>query len=289
MNLNRSLWKEPLPWFLLIGLLIFLFDGWLADRNNQKYKIQITEGQVQSLVSKWQAQMGRSPSTRELQGLMEDQVNQEILYREALKLNLEENDTIIRRRLAQKMTFLMEDTLTNLQITDEILQTYFDTHREKYRDPDRLTFVHVYYNNSEDGSLKRVNEGLVRLNSISKSSISKASVSDPNAADPNRMGDPFMLRRSYENSAKPEIARLFGSQFANSLASLSPGGQWQGPLESSYGHHLVLLKHKNESNIPELSQIRAKVLADYEAAERMRVNEENYQELRANYEVLLPE
>lgn len=268
-----SLFKAPLPWFLLIGLVIFAIDGWLENSSNQQNHIQITEGQLQSLVDKWQAQMGRSPTINELEALLEGRVKEEVLYREALKLGLDEEDTIIRRRLAQKMTFLMEDTLASLQSSDEILQAYFNDHREVYQIPEKLTFIHVYYSGNGTKSVERARQGLMQLTG---------------GADPNQLGDPFMLRKGYTDKSWQELARLLGKRFADSLTELSISDQWQGPIESAYGNHLVLLERKSEVRDPAFAEVRDRVLADYQSAEQRRLNEENYQQLRARYKVILP-
>lgn len=270
---NPSPFKAPLPWFLLIGLVIFAIDGWLANSSNQQNHIQITEGQMQSLVDKWQAQMGRSPTVNELEALLEGRVKEEVLYREALKLGLDEEDTIIRRRLAQKMTFLMEDTLVSVQSSDEILQAYFNDHREVYQIPEKLTFIHVYYSGNGQKSVERAQQGLMQLTG---------------GADPNQLGDPFMLRKGYTGKSWQELARLLGKPFADSLTELSISDTWQGPIESAYGNHLVLLERKSEVRHPAFAEVRDRVLADYQSTEQRRLNEENYQKLRARYKVILP-
>lgn len=265
---------EPLVWFLLAGALLFLADEWFAGSTDQSLLIEISAGQVRSLQDKWQVQMGRPATQQELSSLLEDRVREEVLYREAIGLGLDRQDTIVRRRLAQKMSFLIEDTVKETEVSETQLAEYFSRQQQKYTVPALLTFTHVYFSGVGPDTVARAEDALKQI-------VAGAAVSE--------MGDPFMLNRSYAQRSLDEIARLFGREFAAALGSLSPGELWQGPINSSYGSHLVLLQSRRDPLVPNLTDVLDKVRTDYQAEQRRLSNEESYQVLRRRYQVTLPD
>jgi len=270
----RLLIYEPLVWFLLAGALIFLANEWLSNSTNQSLTIEISEGQVQSLMDKWQVQMGRPATKQELSSLIEDHIREEVLYREAMELGLDREDTIIRRRLAQKMSFLIEDTLKETQVSESRLAEYFARQQSKYLIPVLYTFTHLYFSDAEQDPVLRAEDALQQLTK---------------GADPVNLGDPFMLSRSYAQRSHEEIARLFGAEFAGALGSISPHEMWQGPLSSAYGSHLVLLETRLDPTMPDLEDVMDRVRVDYLAEQRRKLNEESYRDLRARYQINLPD
>ncbi len=268
-----SLRHEPLAWFLLVGALLFLIDQWLSGSQDRSRLIEISRGQVQSLQDKWQMQMGRLPTEQELSSLIKDRVREEVLYREAIELGLDREDTIIRRRLAQKMSFLIEDTLTPEEASRTTLAEHFSRQPQKYAIPLLVTFTHIYFSGAGQDTVARAEEALRQIVA---------------GAEPSDLGDPFMLSRSYAARSLDEIARLFGSEFAAVLGSLSPNEIWQGPISSSYGSHLVLVQDRRDPMLPDLEDVLDKVRADYQAEQRRKSNEAIYLELRERYQVTLP-
>lgn len=271
-NYLRRFFSEPLTWFLLAGALIFLANEWLSRASEQSLFIEISAGQVQSLKDKWQVQMGRPATRQELIALMEDRVREEVLYREAIGLGLDREDTIIRRRLAQKMSFLIEDTFKVTEVSEKLLTDYFSRQQQKYLIPALYTFTHLYFSGDGEDAMERAEDAQNQLS---------------DGAEPGTLGDPFMLSRSYARRSLQEIGRLFGGEFANALESISPNEQWQGPISSSYGSHLVLLETRRNPLMPDLEDVIDSVRADYLTEQRRKLNEASYQELRARYQVKL--
>jgi peptidyl-prolyl cis-trans isomerase C len=272
VNGKFVLHREPLVWFLLAGALIFLASEWWSGSTGRPLLIEISQGQVQSLKDKWQVQMGRSPTERELNSLIEDRVREEVLYREAIELGLDREDTIIRRRLAQKMSFLLEDTLKLTEISESTLKEYFAEQQQEYRVPALYTFTHLYFSSTGEDSASRAEEARRQL---------------IEGAEASSLGDPFMLSRSYAQRSIDEIARLFGSKFAQALGTLSPGDQWHGPIGSSYGFHLVHLETRRDPFMPVLEDVIDRVQTDYLADQRRKLNEARYRDLRSRYQVEL--
>ena len=145
-NMNRWL-KEPLVHFLLIGALIFGAysltneEGPSRDGN----RIVVSAGDIERLSANWSKKWNRSPTEAELNGLIESYIKEEVYYREALALGLDQDDTVLRRRLMQKMEFLSND-LADLNSPDETtLNDYLIEHKDKYELPARISFTHVFF------------------------------------------------------------------------------------------------------------------------------------------------
>lgn len=260
--------KDPLTVFLLFGLAIFVIEQLMGDSESAAdYRIEVTSGQQNRILDQWQAQMGRPPTAEEAAGLLDQWIREEIFYREARKLGLDENDTIIRRRLAQKLTFLNEDLANALEPTTEELERYFTEQAADYRIPERFSFEHRYFSSDrrEDA------EGDARAA----------------LADATRSGDPFILQKSYADRSAREIADLFGREFANRLAALEVDEGWQGPIPSAYGWHLIRLNNRTASRDPLMAEVMDAVRRDFLQRRRRDANETFYRQLRDRYEIAI--
>ncbi|MXY23002.1 MAG: peptidyl-prolyl cis-trans isomerase [Acidobacteria bacterium] len=261
--------------FLLLGAAVFAVDYWLGDRADERPVVEVTADQVEQLRVRWMAQWGRAPNPEELQGLVDEAVDEEILYREAQRLGLGRDDAIVRRRLAQKLTFLLEDAGDAVAPTEEEIAEYFARESERYRRPARTSFDHVFLSGDRRTDAARDARALL----------------DPVRADGNdgweRLGDPFMLARSYVERSDQEIAGLFGTDFAQAVADL-PTGDWKGPVVSTYGVHLVRVNGRTAARAPALAELRDRVVADLRQERRRERSLAGYEELRESYEVRLP-
>ena len=270
-----SLFKEPLTHFLLIGAALFLIfqvgGGPEAESPNE---IVVTPGAVTSLARAWEKTRQRPPTAEEMEGLVEAYIREEVLYREALAMGLEREDTIIKRRLGQKMSFLFDDVTDLAEITDEQLLLYLEENPERYRIDPEFTFSHVYLNADRRGDAieKDALAMLVRLRGL------------PAEEEAAVLGDPFLLPQQYESLSRREVARTFGQRFAESLAAVEPGG-WEGPLMSGYGLHLVLVRERTEGRLPELDEIRDAVTRDFTAQLREENSRKFYERLKERYKI----
>lgn len=268
--------RDPLVVFVLLGIGVFALDGWLAGGETARPVIEITPDEVERLRARWIAQWGREPTGDELQTLVDEAVDEEILYREAQRLGLDRDDAIVRRRLAQKLTFILEDAGATGPPSQAEVEEYYARHAERYRRPGRTTFDHVFL--SGDSRTDPAADAKVLLDGL-------------RAGDDDgwqRLGDPFMLARSYADRSDQEIAGLFGRVFADAVAELPVGG-WNGPVESTYGVHLVRVNGRTPSRAPALAEVRDRVTADLREDRRRERSVAAYQELRDEYEVRLPE
>ena len=268
--------RDPLVAFVLLGIGVFALDGWLAGGETARPVIEITPAEVERLRARWIAQWGREPTGDELQTLVDEAVDEEILYREAQRLGLDRDDAIVRRRLAQKLTFILEDAGAAGPPSQAEVEAYYARHAERYRRPGRTTFDHVFL--SGDGRTDPAGDAAVLLGEL-------RGVDDDGWQ---RLGDPFMLARSYADRSDQEIAGLFGRVFTEAVAELPVGG-WNGPVESTYGVHLVRVNGRTPSRAPALAEVRDRVTADLREDRRRERSVAAYQELRDEYEVRLPE
>jgi hypothetical protein len=273
----RSLLREPLVHFLLLGAAVFALDAWLrpAAAPAANTEIVIGEARIRNLAQNFQRTWQRPPTKVELAGLVDTHVREEIMYREALALGLDRDDAIIRRRLQQKMEFVSEEAAALARPTDDELIAYLKANADAFRTEPRATFAQVYLDPRKraatlDADAKRM---LDALNSPRA------------AADPAKAGDTLMLLEThYENATQAELARVFGADFANTLVK-QPVGKWVGPIASGYGVHLVRVDVLIPGGTPELADVRPLVEREWANARRVELSKAFYDKLRAKYTI----
>jgi hypothetical protein len=272
--MTSRLLREPLLHFLAAGAFIFVAYALFGGGRDDTHTITVSDGQIGRLQQVFAAQWRREPTVDELNGLVESYIEEEILYREALALGLDKDDTIVRRRLAQKMQFLIEDTAAPSEPTEADLEAYFDAHKDDFQLPVVLSFTHVYFS----ADRRTDAEGDARAQLAQLAGLDRA---------PDH-GDAFMLRYAYADVTQGEIARLFGREFATALFALPEGTDWQGPIRSGYGFHLVRIASKTTPPPPTFAGARDGVLAAYLDAERRRLNTETLSTIKARYRIVMP-
>ena len=266
---------DPLVLFLVLGAGVFALDLWPARGGNESHVIEVTADEVDRLHARWTAQWGRPPTGPELESLIAEAVDEEILYREAQRLGLDVEDAIVRRRLAQKMTFVLEDAGGPAPAADEV-ERYYARHAERYRRPRRTTFDHVFL--SADRRTDPAGDAAALLREVAATDGGDGWKG---------LGDPFMLARSFAERTDDEIARLFGPGFEAEVSTL-PAGSWRGPIESTYGVHLVRVRGRTASRTPGLGELRDRVVADLQDERRRERGRAAYRALRDGYDVRLP-
>jgi hypothetical protein len=275
----KKLFKEPLLHFLIIGALIFvLFSAVNKEEINlDGKKIVVSAGDIERLSSNWSKKWNRPPTEQELKGLVESYIREEVYYREALALGLDQDDTVLRRRLMQKMEFLSND-LADLNNPDETaLNEYFIAHQDKYELPARISFSHVYFSLDRHGN--RIFDDAEKV----LTDIRAASPPIPRAPE---RGDSFMLQYDFTLETPFEVARLFGQDFAEQLFQLETDS-WEGPVESGYGLHLVRITEKVEARMPELASAIDNVRTDYMFEQRQKTNKAIYERFKERYEIVV--
>ncbi|MCH8015108.1 MAG: peptidyl-prolyl cis-trans isomerase [Acidobacteria bacterium] len=276
-----NLVREPLVHFFVLGAGIFLLATLVDESDeNRPDQIVVSVGQIDRLVETWQRTWQRPPTQAELEGLVEDHIREEILYREALALGLDRDDTIIRRRLRQKMEFLPQDLVEQVEPTEEELRTYLRENADAYQVEARVSFQHIYLNLERRGTAA---EGDARR-------LLADLEANGGPVEPLALSDPILLPHDFQSLSVSEVARLFGQEFASRLIEIAPGN-WTGPLVSSYGLHLVRVGERLPARMPELSEVRKAVERDWQFMRRQELDDQFFRSLKERYviEVQLPE
>jgi len=268
--------KEPLLHFLLLGLAIFGAYRLLGPDEPPPSSIVVTEGIINGQIESFSRTWLRPPTPREVNELIREYVREEIYYREGMALALDRDDTVIRRRLKQKLEFVAEAAGIAAEPTDEDLRAYLEQRRDAYQTDARLSFVHVFL------SAERRGDAVAQ----DAASLLAGLQSSQEALDPAALGDPTLLERQFEDVPLRDVAAQFGDEFADRVVEL-PVGQWQGPIESAYGMHLVLVGARTDGRAPELDEVRDALRRDWLNERRIVANEAYYQSLLQRYTVTI--
>lgn len=268
--------REPLLHFLLLGATLFAVFSFLRpDGAANQEQIVVSAGKIEHLAALF-ARTWQRPATREeIDGLINDFIREEAAYREGLALGLDRDDTILRRRIRQKLDFIAQDLVSQVEPTDADLSAYLAAHPDKFRTEPRLSFRQVYVNpeSRRDGFDADVRDLMMALNADA-------------TIDASGLGDRIQLEPSYADVSPRDIANLFGTQFAAAIVALEPG-TWQGPIPSGYGIHLVIVDERRDGRVPELDAKRDAVRREWENARRREMIEQFYRKLLENYEIIV--
>jgi hypothetical protein len=267
----RKLLGEPMVHFLLIGIALFAAYRWMSPLDSGARRIVITEGVVDDLVTQHVAARGREPSTTELNHLIESYVRDEILYREGVRLGLERDDIVVKRRVRQKIEMIAEEDSSTRAPTDADLSAYLTANQARFVQPAILTFEQVFLGQQTSGY------GVVHAVAVTREALRSAD-------DPEKLGKPTLLPYRMNLTPADLVARDFGASFAAALEKL-PVGEWVGPIDSSFGAHYVRVSDRTPAVAPQLAAVRDQVVREWENERRQRARHEAYAKMRAGYEV----
>lgn len=273
MGTFKSILREPLAHFLLIGALFFLFYYLNEQPQNQPAnQIVVTSEHIAQMQAQFKRTWMRSPTQEELNGLIDSFVEDEVYYREALELGLDQNDPQVRRRMRLKLQFILEDLSDIVTADDQTLTAFLENNADMFLLEPRFSFYQVYINpvrhQDPENEVKRL------LDLLS------------GGAQPDLLGDSTMLNHNYQSVHPRDIARSFGRVFAENVSTLPPG-RWSGPIHSSLGIHLVYIYDFQPGRQPGLDEIRSQVEREYMAQRREEILAQAYRALRDKYEVVL--
>jgi hypothetical protein len=267
----RTLLSEPMLHFVLIGIALFGVYRWVAPGDSGGRGIVITRGVVDDLVTQHVAAKGREPSTTELNRLIESYVREEILYREGVRLGLERDDIVVKRRVRQKIEMIAEEDASTRAPTDADLVAYLAANQARFAQPAILTFDQVFIGESESGP------GVVPVVAITRDVLRKG-------GDPEKLGKPTLLPHRMTRTPADLVARDFGASFAAALEK-APVGEWVGPIESSFGAHYVRVSDRTPAAAPQLAAVRDHVVREWENERRQRARNDAYAKMRGEYQV----
>jgi hypothetical protein len=233
--------------FLLIGAALFLYFDFVGSGDNDApvaKRIVVSSGQVEQLAANFERTWSRPPTQQELDAMVEGHVREEVFYREALAMGLDQNDPMVRKRMRMKLEFILQD-LSGQDASDDVLSDFLNQNPDRFRDEVQLTLRQVYLNPDERPDLE--------------SDAGQLLVSLRNGSAPEALGDQTLAPRTYQLATQSEIARDFGDEFAREIASLLVG-DWSGPVFSPFGAHLVKIEARIAARLPELAEVRDEVL-----------------------------
>ena len=237
-----------------------------------KLRISINSSRIRMLRDMWMKRWGRAPSDHEQQNLVDNWIHDEILYLEALDRGLDRNDEIVRRRLTQKMRSVAFRLAWTTPPSQDELEGYFSQHQMRYRDPVRRSFSHIYFSREHRGpnAERDAQQSLTALEAD---------------ASPDEFGDRFAQPLYFPDRAKDDVRNDFGPDFADAVFEVETG-QWNGPVRSAYGFHLVYTHEELAAHVPPLREIEDTVRLDLNEERRVEAAERLYQSLRDKYEVV---
>ena len=273
--------REPLLHFLLLGAVLFgaysYFEPRLTGPETSK-QISLTPDDLLQLVLVFQSQWQRPPTQEEFGRLVESKVKEEVLFREAVAMGLDKDDTIVKRRMAQKMQFLAEDVAAAHEPTTAELEAWYAKNADKFALPGRLNFRHLYFSPDRRGARARDDAADALAKLAGQPIDSKLAAS---------LGDPFMLQDYYADRPPEQLAREFGPPFAQAIFRARPGA-WQGPIESGFGWHLVFIDSFVPGRAPAFSEVESDVKTAWLGERKAEAWRKAYEAMRAKYTVSLP-
>ena len=271
----RKFINEPITAFLFIGVLLYLAHSLIlqSDQASAK-KIIISPEQKKQLIAQFSRTWMRAPTETEFQNLIQNYIRDEVYYREAMAMGLDQDDPVLRQRLRQKLEMLMDNMATATVPGDQVLMNYMNENREKFRLDHRLSFIQVYLNPEDHRNLVSDAQAILkRLN---------------DGADPLEVGDPALIDFRFNQLTGSEITQQFGIEFTEEILKITPG-KWTGPVNSGFGAHLILVTERIDGRMPELSEIRRIVEREWMSERTKEVKNAAYQKLLENYEVVYEE
>ena len=280
-NRVTRLFTEPLVQFLIIGACIYgafaLFGT--PEEDFRDTRVHVDSARINAFISEWESRWNRPPTRDEINGLIESYIKEDVLYRQAVAMGLNEDDPITRRRMAQKLEFLTSDLAMMVQPAEGELEKYFNENSEQYRAPDRMTFSQVFFDPDTRGNqtLEDAEKALATLKAAGTPTEESMQV-----------GDGFMLQRDFVSVTRMEAARQMGSGFVDAVMQLEPGA-WHGPVLSGYGVHLVYLYSLEKSPPAVFEDVKALVLENWQMETREQFNADFLENLKTRYEIVIDE
>jgi peptidyl-prolyl cis-trans isomerase C len=281
-SLLRRWLREPLLHVLLIGFALFVVYYALhpnAGQRQDSNRIVITGDDLAQIRLAWMAQWHRPPTPEEMRNLLDGKMREEVLSREAIALGLDKEDTIIKRRLAQKMEFVMEDASALREPVDDELRRWFAQNAERFATPSLVTFRHLYF--SPDVRAAHARDDATEA-------LRKLAGRPEQPPELEGLSDPFMFQNFYAERSPDQVAGIFGTSFAQALPKLEQR-RWQGPIESGLGWHLVWVESTIPGRIPAFEEVEARVKSEWSDEQRAEAKRKMFDHMKARYRIVLPE
>lgn len=270
--------REPLLHFLAIGAVLWAASSLRDDRNAPTdNEIVVSAARIEQLTAVFYKTRQRLPTRSELDGIVDDWIREELAYREGTAMGLDRDDTLVRRRIRQKLEFFVEGLTDQIDPGDEELAAFLAEHADRFRRDPQLDFRQVYLSPDERrGTLEADANALLEL------------LHSTPDVDIYSIGDRLMIDREFRDTPVREARAVFGLEFAEQIIELETGS-WSGPIRSGYGEHLVIVDRKLAGRLPELSEIREEVLREWHNSARERALRDFYAAMAERYEIRVEE
>ena len=277
--------REPLLHFVVLGALLFGLDA-LTHRNEGRddaerdvgsageaegsltRELSIGDGVRRSLSDDFLHEEGRVPTPSELEERIARWTDEEILYREGIARELDEHDERVRTRVATLMADVLRAELFVPEPTEAELRAYFDTNAERWAEPERVDFVHVFIDAATEGADERAQGFLTSLEA---------------GASPARMGDTFTGGRHYRGRRIEDLREAFGGTFADDVAS-APIDRWT-LMRSRFGLHVVRIEQRSAGSDADFERARLDVARALDEARQTEAMERALATLRARWTI----
>jgi len=258
--------------FILVGAVLFaVFTIRNGTGESSSSTIKVDEGRIRWLAETFAVQFGHRPSATELNSMIKSYVNEEMSYREALSLGLDQDDTIVRRRMIQKYDFLKLDEQPPAP-TEADLNRYYEANISKYKTPQLVTLCQAY--------VVSVPDRLVAMTRVK----ALASALQDGRVNLQEAGDPIEIPACFEDANQDDLRRLFGAFFASTMLKL-PTGQWIAPVESGYGFHAVRVTGRRDGPPISLQEGRERILADWRREASAKLRAKRIATLQSRYKI----
>ncbi|MBU3068795.1 peptidyl-prolyl cis-trans isomerase [Aestuariicella sp. G3-2] len=271
-NVRRRWLKEPLFHFLLIGACLFGLYALIKPVDfRDDNTIVVDQNRIDYMKARYERTWNRQPTAAELDALIDNYIVEEILYRQALAMGLDKNDSVIRRRMQQKMEFFTADSVDLLSPSDADLEAYLQAHTERFIQPSVFSFEQIYISTDLPADTRdaRIAEIQAQL-----------------AAGKPVQGSASTLPRDFSESSALQVDRQFGQGFADQIEQL-PLNQWSAPIRSGLGLHIVKVTRLQKSYLPPLAEIRSQVQREWQTTKRRELKTAMIENLKENYAIVI--
>ena len=284
----RTILREPISYFLILGLVLYLSYGWLnpdyttnsrvisVDRDSLMRFIQF---RTQSFTDNAGEKLD-SLSSDALADIIRQYIQEEALYRQAMAYGMAKDDYVIKRRMVQKMEFLAEGTRPAVtSLTTSELEAYYEEHREGYKLPAAVTFTHVFFSAERHGAA---------VDKLAKETLGILSENRVRFDQAPNYGDRFPYQLNYVERTQEEVASHFGEEMAQAVFRLQPEkARWQGPIRSEFGVHLVLLTRAEAARIPSLNEVSDQLASELQRSREVERKQNTIDKLIDDFEIRL--
>lgn len=268
----RALLREPIFQFFAAGAVIFgIYTLRAEPPADGPGPIVISAREQAAMDAMFQRTWKRPPTADEHRHLLDSRIREEVLAREATAMGLDQDDMIVRRRLAQKVEILTDDLATLQQPADSDLETFLAANADRYRQQIKYSFRQIFLGPNDAGLSQRLAQARAALTA---------------GADPRNLGRPIELPQEVTAGDLDRVARFFGKEFAAALPDLNVD-EWSAPVPSAYGAHLVNLGSVTDPRLPDVAEIRDALARDWLEERRKKARDDFYQEIKSGYEIVL--